>query len=142
VLKKSLLRIPFFGWGLALMHPIAIDRSKPREALKLIQREGQSRLEEGLNVLVFPEGTRTASGQTGNYQKGGAGIACSAGVPVVPVALNSGVYWPVPGFIKHPGTIQVKIGAPIDTQGRNPKEITEEVRTWIEARVAEMPDSV
>lgn len=139
ILKKELLRIPFFGWGLALLKPIAIDRSNPREAIKKIHREGVARIEEGLSVLAFPEGTRTPYGQVGNYARGGAGIACSAGVPIVAVAHNAGAFWKVPGFIKHPGTIHVVISPPFDTQGRNSKELTEEVKAWIENEIARMP---
>ncbi|TNF33358.1 MAG: 1-acyl-sn-glycerol-3-phosphate acyltransferase [Gammaproteobacteria bacterium] len=140
ILKKELLRIPFFGWGLALLKPIAIDRSNPREAIKHIHKEGVARIEEGLSVLVFPEGTRTPYGGVGNYARGGAGIACSAGVPIVAVAHNAGACWPVPGFVKHAGTITVVISSPFDTTGRNSKELTEEVKTWIESEISRMPD--
>lgn len=139
ILKRSLLRIPFFGWGLALLRPIAIDRNKPREAMRISHKEGVARLKEGINVLVFPEGTRTAAGNVGNYARGGAGIACSAGVPVIPVAHNAGYFWPVPKLLKKPGTICVVIGKPISTEGRNSKELTAEVRDWIEGEIAKMP---
>jgi 1-acyl-sn-glycerol-3-phosphate acyltransferase len=139
ILKRSLLFIPFFGWGLALLRPIAINREKPREALRHIHREGVSRLKEGINVLVFPEGTRMKAGGIGNYARGGAGIACSAGVPVLPVAHNAGFFWPAPGVLKRPGTINVVIGKPIPTEGRNSKDITLEVRDWIEGEIEKMP---
>lgn len=138
VLKKSLLRIPFFGWGLALLRPIAIDRSKPRDAIKLVHREGVSRLKENINVLIFPEGTRTKAGSIGNYARSGAEIACAAGVPVLPVAHNAGYFWPVPGILKHPGRVTVIIGKPISSVGRNSKELTEEVKAWIEKELATM----
>ncbi len=141
ILKKSLLRIPFFGWGLALLKPIAIDRSKPKDALRHIHKTGVERIEEGINVLVFPEGTRIPSGKTGNYARGGAQIACTAGVPVLPVAHNAGQCWPVPKIYKTPGTITVVIGKPIPTEGRNSKELTEEVKQWIENEIRQMPSA-
>jgi 1-acyl-sn-glycerol-3-phosphate acyltransferase len=131
--------MPFFGWGLALLKPIAIDRKNPREAIKKIHREGIARIEEGLSVLVFPEGTRTPYGEVGNYARGGAGIACSAGVPIIAVAHNAGSCWSVPGFVKKPGTIHVVISKPFATEGRNSKELTEEVKQWIESEIAKMP---
>jgi 1-acyl-sn-glycerol-3-phosphate acyltransferase len=139
VLKKSLLRIPFFGWGLALLKPIAIDRSKPRDAIKLVHREGVDRLKQGINVLIFPEGTRIPAGEVGNYARSGAEIARTAGVPVLPVAHNAGYFWPVPGLLKHPGCVQLIIGKPIATEGRNSKELTAEVKQWIEEQLAQMP---
>lgn len=139
ILKKSLLRIPFFGWGLALLRPIAIDRENPRQAMRIIHREGVARLKEGINVVVFPEGTRTRAGEAGNYARGGAGIACSAGAPIVPVAHNAGYFWPASKLLKTPGTIDVVIGKPIPTENRNSKELTAEVKEWIEAEIARMP---
>lgn len=139
VLKKSLLRIPFFGWGLALLRPIAIDRSKPRDAIRLVHREGIARLKENINVLIFPEGTRTKAGSVGNYARSGAEIACAAGMPVLPVAHNAGFFWPVPQWLKNPGCITVVIGKPIATEGRNSKELTEEIKAWIENEISNMP---
>lgn len=133
VLKKSLLHIPFFGWGLALFSPIAIDRAAGREALKQIEAQGKERLAQGFWVLVFPEGTRTAPGEVGNYQIGGAWVAAKAGVPVVPVAHNAGRLWPKNAFIKHPGEITVVIGPAIPTQGRKPGEVLAQTQAWIEA---------
>ncbi|MEW6678309.1 MAG: lysophospholipid acyltransferase family protein [Pseudomonadota bacterium] len=132
VLKKSLLHIPFFGWGLALFSPIAIDRGAGREALKQIEAQGKERLGQGFWVLVFPEGTRTAYGEVGNYQIGGAWVAVKAGVPVVPVAHNAGQCWPKNAFIKHPGEITVVIGPPIPTTGRKANEVLAQTQAWIE----------
>jgi len=139
ILKKSLLHIPFFGWGLSLLRPIAIDRSKPREAMRIVHKEGVGRLKEGINVLVFPEGTRTKAGLVGNYARGGAGIAAAAGVPILPVAHNAGYFWPVPKILKKPGMIHVVIGKPILTEGRHSKDLTEEAKNWIEGEIAKMP---
>lgn len=138
ILKKELLRIPFFGWGLATLRPIAIDRKNPIQALKDVKSKGLERLQQGNNLLVFPEGTRVPLGQVGNYARSGADIACSAGVPVVPVAHNAAECWPHKQFLKYPGTITVVIGAPIDTTGRDRKDVTEEVKTWIEDQIRQL----
>lgn len=132
VLKKNLLYIPFFGWGLALFSPIAIDRAAGREALKQIEAQGRQRLKTGFWVLIFPEGTRMAPGETGKYQVGGAWLAVKAGVPVVPVAHNAGQCWPKNAFIKRPGEIVVEIGPTIQTEGRKATDVLTETESWIE----------
>lgn len=136
VLKKNLLYIPFFGWGLALFSPIAIDRGAGREAMKQIEQQGKERLKAGFWVLVFPEGTRVAPGEKGNYQVGGAWLAAKAGVPVVPVAHNAGRCWPKNAFVKHPGEITVVIGPPIPTAGRKATQVLAETEAWIENTMA------
>ncbi len=136
VLKRSLMWIPFFGWGLKLLEPIAIDRKAHGTARQQVLQQGQSRLEQGRWVVVFPEGTRIPPGQKGRYRSGGAELALRTGRPVVPVAHNAGSFWPRRGLRKRPGRIQVEIGPPIATAGRTPEEITQEVETWIESRVA------
>jgi len=133
VLKKNLLHIPFFGWGLALFSPIAIDRGAGREAMKQIEQQGKERLKAGFWVLVFPEGTRVAPDEKGNYQVGGAWLAAKAGVPVVPVAHNAGRYWPKNAFVKRPGEITVRIGPPIPTAGRKATQVLAETESWIES---------
>lgn len=133
VLKKSLLYIPFFGWGLALFSPIAIDRGAGREALKQVEEKGRARLKSGFWVLIFPEGTRMAPGESARFQVGGAWLAVKAGVPVVPVAHNAGRFWAKNGFRKYPGEIVVRIGAPISTTGRKAAQVLAETETWIEA---------
>jgi len=132
VLKRELLWIPFFGWGLALMSPIAIDRSRGMRALRTIARRGRERLAQGFWVVVFPEGTRVAPGTQRDYQLGGAWLACAAGAPVVPVAHNAGLLWPRNAFLKRPGTVTVRIGPPIEAANRDPKTVNELARTWIE----------
>jgi 1-acyl-sn-glycerol-3-phosphate acyltransferase len=139
ILKKELLRIPFFGWGLASMRPIAIDRSNPVQALKDIKRQGIERLQQGNNLMIFPEGTRIPFGEVGNYARSGADIAISAGVPVIAVAHNAGECWPQKKFLKYPGVIRVVISEPIETEGRDRKELTEYVKQWIESEIARMP---
>jgi 1-acyl-sn-glycerol-3-phosphate acyltransferase len=132
VLKKNLLYIPFFGWGLALFSPIAIDRAAGREALKQIETQGRARLKSGFWVLIFPEGTRVAPGEVGKHQVGGAWLAVKAGVPVVPVAHNAGRLWPKNGFRKYPGEIVVKIGPPIETTDRKATLVLADTEAWIE----------
>ena len=132
VLKRELLWIPFFGWGLALMSPIAIDRSRGVAALRAMARRGRERLEQGFWVVVFPEGTRVAPGRSRAYHPGGAWLACAAGAPVVPVAHNAGLFWPRNAFLKRPGTVTVRIGPPIDAASRDAETVNEIARTWIE----------
>jgi 1-acyl-sn-glycerol-3-phosphate acyltransferase len=132
VLKRELLWIPFFGWGLALMSPIAIDRSRGVAALRAIARRGRERLAQGFWVIVFPEGTRVAPGERREYQLGGAWLAAAAAAPVVPVAHNAGLFWPRNAFLKRPGTVTVRIGPAIDTAQRDPKTINAMAEQWIE----------
>jgi len=132
VLKRELLWIPFFGWGLALMSPIAIDRARGLKALRQIARRGKERLVQGFWVVVFPEGTRVAPGERRKYQLGGAWLASHAGAPVVPVAHNAGLVWPRKAFLKRAGTVTVRIGAPIEPAGRDPHAINALAEAWIE----------
>jgi len=138
LLKRELLWIPFFGWGLALLEPIAIDRKAGRKALQQLLTQGKRRLADGRWVVIFPEGTRVAPGEKGRYQLGGAILAQKSGYPVIPVAHNAGEFWPRHGFLKHPGTIQVVIGPPIDTRGKSAAEINRLAEAWIEAQMAEI----
>ena len=132
VLKRELLWIPFFGWGLALMSPIAIDRSRGVAALRAMARRGRERLEQGFWVVVFPEGTRVRPGERRPYQLGGAWLAAAAGAPVVPVAHNAGLVWPRNAFLKRPGTITVRIGPSIEPADRDPKTLNDMAEAWIE----------
>ena len=132
VLKKELLWIPFFGWGLALMSPIAIDRANGRAALRDIARRGRERLAQGFWVVIFPEGTRVRVGEKRAYQQGGAWLAAQCGVPVVPVAHNAGRLWPRNAFLKRPGNVTVRIGPQIPTAGRDAKQISADAEAWIE----------
>ncbi len=134
VLKRELLWIPFFGWGLALMSPIAIDRARGMAALRQIARKGKERLEQGFWVVVFPEGTRVAPGGKRKYQLGGAWLAAHAGAPVVPVAHNAGRVWPRNSFLKYPGRVTVRIGHPIESGGRAPQDVTAQAEAWIESQ--------
>ena len=132
VLKRELLWIPFFGWGLALMSPIAIDRSRGVAALRNIARRGRERLEQGFWIVVFPEGTRVAPGERRQYQLGGAWLAAASGAPIVPVAHNAGRVWPRNAFLKRPGTVTVRIGPPIDSANQDPKALNALAERWIE----------
>ncbi|MCC6534793.1 MAG: 1-acyl-sn-glycerol-3-phosphate acyltransferase [Burkholderiales bacterium] len=140
VVKRELLWIPFFGWGLAMISPIAIDRAAGRRALKQILEQGKERLAGGFSVVIYPEGTRTAPGRRGNYQPGGAWLALRAGVPAVPIAHNAGYLWPRNSFVKRPGVITVSIGAPIATEGMRPDALMEQAADWIEAEAARLGD--
>ena len=132
VLKKELLLIPFFGWGLAMTSPIAIDRKSGKKALEQIVEQGRERLKQGFWIVIFPEGTRIPPGKRGKYRIGGAWLATHTNVPVVPVAHNAGEFWGRNSFIKKPGTITVSIGKPIDPTGMEAGELNEKVETWIE----------
>ncbi len=135
VIKRELLWIPFFGWGLAMLSPVAIDRKAGMRALKQMLAQGRDRLRQGFWIIVFPEGTRTAPGARGSYQTGGAAIAVHAGAPVLPVAHNAGECWKRHAFRKYPGTITVSIGKAIDTRGKKADAVTREVESWIEAEM-------
>lgn len=135
VLKRELLYIPFFGWGLAMLRMIAIDRNKGRDAMAQVIEVGRQRLADGQWVIMFPEGTRTRVGTQGKYKAGGALLAIGTGTAVVPIAMNSGDCWPRNAFIKTPGVITVSIGKPIASQGRAPAELMAEVEKWIESEM-------
>lgn len=135
VLKRELLRVPFFGWGLSQLPVISIDRSAGKGALAQVEEQGRLRLKQGFWVVVFPEGTRIAVGAKRRYKVGGAYLAGKAGVPVVPVAHNAGEFWPRNAFIKRPGEIVVSIGPAIDPAGLSPEEISARAQTWIEAEM-------
>ena len=139
VLKRQLLWIPFFGWGLAAYRPIAIDRSKKVRALDQLIKQGRQRLEEGRWLVIYPEGTRMLPGQPGKFQIGGAMIAAKTGTPIVPVAHNAGVFWPKRSFLKYPGSIDIIIGPSIDTAGRKSREINLQVEDWIKQNIMQLP---
>jgi 1-acyl-sn-glycerol-3-phosphate acyltransferase len=138
VLKRELLRVPFFGWGLAMMSPIAIDRGSGRQALRQTLEQGKARLADRWWIVMFPEGTRTEPGTRGRYHVGGAWLACKTATPVVPVAHNAGTLWGRNAFIKYPGTISVSVGPAIDPQGLTPEQLNQQVEDWIETEVARL----
>ncbi|MBX3663246.1 MAG: 1-acyl-sn-glycerol-3-phosphate acyltransferase [Burkholderiales bacterium] len=138
VLKKELLQVPFFGWGLAMLSPIAIDRSSRREALQQLIEQGRQRLQSGFSIVIFPEGTRIPPGQRGKYRPGGARLAVQTGTPVLPVAHNAGLRWGRNAFLKHPGLVTVSIGAPIHPQGLDAETLIARVEQWIEDEIPKL----
>jgi 1-acyl-sn-glycerol-3-phosphate acyltransferase len=138
VLKRELLWIPIFGWGLAMSSPIAIDRSAGREALKKLVANGQARLNRGFWVIIFPEGTRIAPGERSKYHIGGAWLATHTKTPVLPVAHNAGEYWAKNKFIKIPGVIKIHIGKEIQTLDMKADTLNQQVESWIENEMARL----
>ncbi len=138
VLKRELFWIPLFGWALALLRPVAIDRGAGRRALKQLVEQGRARVRQGLWIVIFPEGTRVAPGVRRPYQGGGALLAAEIGCPVVPIAHNAGSYWPRRSLARKSGTIRVVIGPPILTLGKRPAEIIREAEEWIEGTMARL----
>jgi 1-acyl-sn-glycerol-3-phosphate acyltransferase len=136
VVKRELLWVPIFGWGMYIMNPIALDRGAGRKAVEQLVEQGLERLKDGLWVIIFPEGTRIAAGKTGRYRIGGALLAERSGYPVTPVAHNAGEFWPRRGFLKRPGVISIRIGPPIESRGRKAQQILEQAEHWIESEMA------
>ncbi len=135
VFKKELLHIPFFGWGIARCDMIHIDRSLGKQAFGKVIEQGKRLLGQGTWVIMFPEGTRIPRGKAGQYKTGGTRLAVESGAPVIPIAVTSAKCWPRKAFIKRPGMVDVSIGKPIDSKGRQPDELMEQVQTWIEAEM-------
>ena len=136
VMKRELLWVPILGWVLSLFKPIGINRRGGRQAVEQVLQQGQQRLDEGYWVMIFPEGTRVPMGQKRRYGISGALLASTSGRPIIPVAHDAGRYWPRRGLLKRPGTIQVAIGEPIVTTGKDPRELNAEVEAWIDAKLA------
>jgi 1-acyl-sn-glycerol-3-phosphate acyltransferase len=135
VFKRELLKIPFFGWSMARLDMIHIDRESRAAAMKHVIEQGLRVLSHGTWVLMFPEGTRMQRGEQGTYQTAGTRLAVEAGVPVIPIAVATGRCWPRSGFVKHAGVVRVAIGPAIDSTGRDPKALMREVQAWIEAEM-------
>ncbi|MES2217431.1 MAG: 1-acyl-sn-glycerol-3-phosphate acyltransferase [Pseudomonadota bacterium] len=133
ILKRELCWVPFFGWGMAAIDPIAINRSEGSSAMTQVMKQGKECLVQGRWILVFPEGTRIAPGHVGKYKLGGARLAVDTGSPIIPVAHNAGTYWSKRKFIKRPGTIKVVFGPVIETVGRTAEAVLEETKSWIES---------
>lgn len=131
LIKRELLRIPMWGWAFAMAHPIAIDRDNPRTALKQFIAEGRDRLERGMYITLFPEGTRLEPGADGRFYRGGAALAAATGVPVVVIAHNAGRHWPARRFLKHPGEIAVEISEPFPTKGKKSSDINSLCEEWM-----------
>jgi len=139
VVKRELLYVPFFGWGLASLNPIAIDRAAGAKALRQVLRVGTERIKQGWWVLLFPEGTRTQPRELREYSPSAAALAIRAGCKLVPIAHNAGAYWSRNAIRKRSGEIQLTIGPALDGEGRSAAELTAEAATWVEAECARMP---
>jgi 1-acyl-sn-glycerol-3-phosphate acyltransferase len=135
VFKRELLYIPFFGWAMGRLDMIHIDRSKRAEAWNKVAAQGRRMASQGIWVIMFPEGTRTARGSQGVYKSGASRLAIATGVPIVPIAASSAKCWPRKSFMLRPGVIDVSIGPPIASQGRQPDELMRQVEAWIEAEM-------
>lgn len=138
VIKKSLLSIPFFGWAFSLTKPIAIDRNNPRKSLHQIAVQGKHAIDQGIWVLIFPEGTRNPNGKLGKFSRGAITLARKAECNVLPIAHNAGTCWPNNTWIKKPGTIRIHIGKEMAVIDKTPALITEESRNWIEQEISQM----
>jgi 1-acyl-sn-glycerol-3-phosphate acyltransferase len=142
VFKRELLSIPFFGWAMGRLDMIHIDRSQRAQAFNKVVQQGRELLAQGVWVIMFPEGTRIPRGEAGTYKTGGTRLAIETGAPVIPVAVTSAKCWPRKAFIKHAGLVDVSIGRPIPTEGREPDELMQEVARWIEAEMQRLdPDA-
>lgn len=135
VFKRELLYIPFFGWAMGRLDMIHIDRSRRTEAWNKVERQGRELFAKGTWVIMFPEGTRIARGQRGNYKSGASRLAISAGVPIVPIAVSAAKCWPRKSFMLRPGVVDVSIGRPIPSAGRAADELMRQVEDWIEAEM-------
>jgi 1-acyl-sn-glycerol-3-phosphate acyltransferase len=135
ILKKELLKIPFWGWAMRLQKPIAIDRSKPREAGRSLLIQGKQRLKDGLSVVIFPEGSRSPAGTVKALSRGGAKLAIHAHAMVLPVIHNAGACWPAHSIMKKPGVIRVRIGEAISSEGKSATELTEAYSQWLNANM-------
>lgn len=135
VFKRELLRIPFFGWALGRLDMVHIDRQQGAQAFLRVAKQGRRLLDQGLMVVMFPEGTRVARGLKGKYKSGGTRLAIQTGAPVYPMAVTSGRCWPARGFVKHAGIVEFSIGPAIESAGRQPEELVREVEAWIEAEM-------
>ena len=138
LLKREILWVPLLGWAIARFKPIAIDRKAGGTAVNQVVTQGRERLSEGLGVIIYPEGTRVAPGETRKFGMSGALLASQSGAPLVPIAHDSGYYWRRRGLLKRSGTIRVVIGPPLDPRGLEPREITERAKEWVDSTVAEL----
>src|SRR6476620_430842 len=135
VFKRELIYVPFFGWAMGRMDMIHSDRTQRAQAFNKVVAQGKRLLAQGIWIIMFPEGTRIPRGQKGVYKSGGTRLAIATGAPVIPVAVSSAKVWPRKAFIKRPGVVDVVIGKPIPSVGRQPEELMREVQAWIEGEM-------
>ncbi|MBP6899033.1 MAG: 1-acyl-sn-glycerol-3-phosphate acyltransferase [Burkholderiaceae bacterium] len=135
VFKRELLYVPFFGWAMSRLDMVHIDRSRRTEAWNKVLAQGKRLAGQGVWVIMFPEGTRIERGQVGDYKSGASRLAAAAGIPIVPIAVNSARCWPRKSWLLRPGLIDVSIGPPIPSAGRDPVELMREVQDWIETEM-------
>jgi 1-acyl-sn-glycerol-3-phosphate acyltransferase len=138
VIKRELLYFPIWGWSLLTLKSIVINRKNQRASLRGLLEQGTRYLNEGLSVLIFPEGTRAGAREVLKFNVGGAMLAHKTGYPVIPVAHNAGDFWPRYSFFKYAGVIKVKIGPMIETQGRKVADINNDAENWIRQAMQEM----
>ncbi|MEK9534034.1 MAG: lysophospholipid acyltransferase family protein [Halieaceae bacterium] len=133
VFKRELLFIPFFGWAMACLNMIHIDRSARGEAWNKVASLGERLMDRGKWVIMFPEGTRSERGKSGSYKTGAARLSIATNARIVPIAVSSGRCWPRKSFRFIPGTIAVSIGQPISPRmGESSADLMERVSLWIE----------
>ncbi|HET8745499.1 MAG TPA: lysophospholipid acyltransferase family protein [Ramlibacter sp.] len=135
VFKRELLYIPFFGWAIGRLDMVHIDRSQRAQAFNKVVEQGKRLLAQGVWVIMFPEGTRIPRGRAGTYKSGGTRLAVATGAPVIPIAVTSARCWPRKSMLKFPGVVDVSIGKPIPSTGREADELMREVEAWIEAEM-------
>lgn len=131
ILKRELMFVPFFGWYARKADMIAVDRGARSAALRSMAEQAKQHAGQGRQILIFPEGTRRAPGAPAAYKYGVAHLYAELGVPCVPIALNSGCYWPRRQFIRRPGTIRAEILTPI-APGLDKKQFLEQLQAAIE----------
>ena len=141
VIKRELLLVPFFGWGLASLNPISINRSDSIKAFKKVLRESKVRIKNGWWIIIFPEGTRTKLGSRGNYSRTAAAVAKANNCPIIPVAHNAGLFWSKASYLRFPGKIIMKVGPEIITKNKSNDQITQEASEWIETTCMELPST-
>jgi 1-acyl-sn-glycerol-3-phosphate acyltransferase len=135
VFKKELLSIPFFGWAMAMLRMIHIDRSQRDKAAIAVAEQGKVRLAEGCWIIIYPEGTRVPVGKHIPYQKGGARLAVNTNAFILPIAHNAGNVWPKNSFLKYAGKVTLSIGPLITTANRSPALVLKDVQNWIETEM-------
>lgn len=131
IIKQELLLIPFFGWALAFMRPIPINRKNKFQSLRKVINEASKRLNDGSSVLIFPEGTRIKpENGIAEFSNSCGLLSVKNNIPILPICHNSGKFWENKKFIKKSGLINVSIGPLF--KGDDPKVLTNEVKAWME----------